>query len=380
MTTSRPEPKGAAPRTDGARPLRVACVYSLKRPPNMAAMDGIRFVRMAEALARRGHEVDLFLNRAPQAAVLAPRLRELSMEHARWDQYDVVKTFFHSGFESLVACGGGEHPFIVSKLGSVVGREQTEGVYFFGARREKLFAIQSEIARRSRVVTVLTNQSAALWWKEHGYTTRLMQVPTGVDAEIPRLGPNPYPALGITEPVAIYAGNLYHLESQPEINRLWQERLNLIGARLRRQGVRLVVMGKGVTDRLDPDVVKHVGAIAPPAFWNWQRHARVGIVLAQGPVQDNESSKIYYYLRTGLPVACERSVPNAWLIESTGLGAVVNFGDVEKLADSAAALARMRPRSDGVVQHLIQHHSWDARAALYDRVFAEASASRGAAA
>jgi len=380
MTTSSSDAVEVASPRDDSRPLRVACVYTRTRPPSMAAMDGIRFVRMAEALARRGHEVDIFLNRAPDPKALAPRLRELSLGHARWDDYDIVKTFFHSGFETLVAHGGGEHPFIVSKLGSVVGREQTEGVYFFGATRERCFGVQREIARRSRVVTVLTNQSAALWWKEHGCATQLMQVPTGVDAEIPPLGPNPYPGLGITEPVAIYAGNLYGRHSQPEINRLWQAQLNLIGARLRCRGIRLVAMGDGVTDLLDPEAVKHVGRIETSAFWNWQRHARVGIVLAQGPVQDNESSKLYYYLRTGLPVVCERPVPNAWLIETSGLGAVVDFGDAEQLAESAAALASMRPKIDGVVQHMIRYHSWDARAALYDRTFAEAAALRGSAA
>jgi hypothetical protein len=376
MTTSSSHAVWAASPRDAARPLRVACVYPSKRSPSMAAMDGIRFVRMAEALARRGYEVDIFLNRVPDPKALAPRLRELSLGHARWDDYDVVKTFFHSGFEALVAHGGGEHPFIVSKLGSVVGREQTEGVYFFGAMREGRFEVQREIARRSRVVTVLTNQSAALWWKEHGCATQLMQVPTGVDAEIPPLGPNPYPGLGITEPVAIFAGNLYDRRSQPEINRLWQAQLNLIGARLRRRGVRLVAMGDGETDLLDAQAVQHVGQIETSAFWNWQRHARVGIVLAQGPVQDNESSKIYYYLRTGLPVVCERSVPNAWLIETTGMGAVVDFGETEQLAESAAALARVRPRIDGVVQHMVRYHSWDARAALYDQAFASARARR----
>jgi len=376
MTTSRPHPAGGASRPDDSRPLRVACVYPGKRFLNMAAMDGIRFVRMAEALARRGHEVDIFLNRTPLPKALAPRLRELSLEHTRWDEYDVVKTFFHHGFETLVAHGGGEHPFIVSKLGSVVGREHTEGVYFFGAVRESLFATQREIARRSQVVTVLTNQSAALWWKEHGYATQLMQVPTGVDAEIPQLGPDPYPGLGITEPVALYAGNLRDSHQQPELNRFWQERLNLIGTRLRQRGVRLVAMGNGETDLLDPEAVKHVGQIEMPAFWNWQRHARVGIVFAEGPVQDNESSKLYYYLRTGLPVVCERPAPNAWLIETTGLGAVVDFGAIDQLADAAVALAHERPRVDGVVQHMVRYHSWDARAALYDQVFAAAPAWR----
>ena len=148
-------------------------------------MAEIRFFRMAEALARRGHAVDLVLNRHHQPRMLDNNLREVPFKLVRWEQYDVVKTFFHRGFETLMAEGGGDHPFIISKLGSVVGREETPGVHFHGAVRERLYAAQTEIAQRSKVVTVLTNRSAALWWNEHGTCSRLFQVPTGVDAKIP---------------------------------------------------------------------------------------------------------------------------------------------------------------------------------------------------
>jgi hypothetical protein len=339
-------------------------------------MDGIRFCRMSEAFARRGYEVDIILERIKQPKLIEPRLREVPVKDVRWDDYDVVKTFFHAGFESLRALGGGDHPFIVSKLGSVVGHAQTEGVYFFGSTRERLFETQTEIAKRSRVVTVLTNRSAALWWKEHGYRTPLWQVPTGVDASIPILGPNPYLAMGIVEPVAIYAGGIYHDSDQPEVNDLWQDRLNRVGARLRHYGIRLVVVGTGKTDQLDPDAVRHVGPVVGSTFWDWQRYARVGLVLAQGPVQDNESSKMYYYLRTGLPVVCERPVPNATLIETTAMGAIVDYDDVEGLAESAARLAFSPPRVDGIGEYMLRHHSWDVRARLYDAIFAEARTLR----
>ncbi len=293
----------------------------------------------------------------------------------RWEDYDVVKTFFHRGFETLVAAGGGDHPFIVSKLGSVVGHEQTPGVHFFGAMRERLFNTQIEIARRARAVTVLSNRSAALWWREHGSRAQLLQVPTGVDADIPGAGPNPYRALGIKGPIAIFAGNLY-TGHQPEVNGIWQDRLNRVGALLKRHGITLVAIGPGATDRLDPGLVTHVGRIEGAAFWDWQRYAQVGLVLAQGPVQDNESSKIYYYLRTGLPVICESPVPNAWLIELTRLGAIVPYDDVAAMADSAAEIAFSPPGIEGVVEYMTANHSWDARAAIYDPVFSQARASQ----
>src|SRR5262249_15688573 len=92
---------------------RVACVYKRNRPDfALRDMSEIRFVRMAEALARRGHEVDLVLDRAPAPRALARNLREVPYRSVRWADYDVIKTFFHAGFSSLVAEGGADHPFI----------------------------------------------------------------------------------------------------------------------------------------------------------------------------------------------------------------------------------------------------------------------------
>lgn len=356
----------------GRRSLRIACVYRRADLSDaiVASMDHIRFSSMAAALARRGHQVDLIVNRERARPSPGPPLREVAFRDVRWPDYDVVKTFFHSGFEALRAEGGGDHPFIISKLGSVVGREQTPGVHFYGPVREALLRTQERIAERSRVVTVLTTASAALWRRTHGGAGRLMEVPTGVDADLPPLGPNPYRAFGVEEPVVLFAGSLYSLTDQPEVNRLWQERLNAIGRALRRSGLRLVAIGPGVTDRLDPEAVLHAGIVPVHEAWDWQRHAAVGVVLAQGVLQDNESSKIYYYLRTALPVVCERPVPNADLIAETGHGALVDYGDVDALAAAAATLAAAPPPGHGVAEHMVRRHSWDARAALYEPVLA----------
>jgi hypothetical protein len=356
------------------RPIRVGCVYIDTHCPDfkLTSMSGLRFFRMAEALARRGYEVDIILNRLSSPQRRGARLMEVPFRFVRWERYDVVKTFFHRGFESLMEAGGGDHPFIVSKLGSVVGREQTPGVHFYGRIRERLFQTQQEIARRSRFVTLLTEESAALWQSEHGSAIPLLRVPTGVDADIPPAGPNPYAALGIDRPIVLFAGNLYSREQQPEVNAFWQERLNQLGHLLGRHGLCLVAMGSGETDRLDPNAVTHVGRIDAIEYWNWQHHANVGLVLAQGDRQDNESSKIYYYLRTGLPVVCERGVPNAWLVEQTAHGAVVDFLDSRAMVEAALMLTKAPPRPNGLVSHMVEKHSWDARAALYDPIFQRA--------
>lgn len=106
--------------------LQIACVYHDRPVPDLtvASMNYIRLFRMAEALAGRGHHVDIVIDRRPEPVVTEPRLREIPFRHACWDDYDVIKTFFHDGFAALRAHGGERHPFIVSKLGSVVGRDQ----------------------------------------------------------------------------------------------------------------------------------------------------------------------------------------------------------------------------------------------------------------
>jgi glycosyltransferase involved in cell wall biosynthesis len=369
-----------AERPQAVGGLRIACVYHDRSVPDLtvASMNYIRLFRMAEALAGRGHHVDIVIDRRPEPVVTGPRLREIPFRHACWDDYDVIKTFFHDGFAALRAHGGERHPFIVSKLGSVVGRDQTPGVHFYGRVRKWLCAQQDEIAIHSRAVTVLTPASADLWRRTHGPRPDLLLVPTGVDARIPAAGPNPYPSIGIHEPVVIYAGNLYPPDQQPEVSLLWQERLNRVGRALARLGLRLVVAGPGDTRRLDPAAARHVGAVDIERFWDWQRHASVGLVLAQGPVQDNESSKIYYYLRTGLPVVCERPVPNAALVTQTGHGRLVDYEDVTALAEASAELAARPPESRGVVDYMITAHAWEARAALYDPLLARVPRRRPA--
>src|SRR4030095_10317172 len=142
----------------------------------------------------------------------------------------------------------------------------------------------------------------------------------------------------------------------------------------RGRGLQLVAMGRGDTSRLDRDAVVHLGIVDASAVWDWQPHARAALVLAHGPVQDNESSKIYYYLRTGLPVVCERSVPNAGLVLETGHGAVVDYADDTPLADPAATVPPHPPRAHEVGAYMVRPPSGDGRAALYDELFRMAAA------
>jgi hypothetical protein len=135
---------------------------------------------------------------------------------------------------------------------------------------------------------------------------------------------------------------------------------------LRRKGIRLCFIGTGRTDRLDPGAVTVMGEVDNSAFWDYQHFANVGLVLAQGETQHNESSKLYYYLRSGLPVVSESPVPNNFLIESTGLGHVADYSDDSGLVDLIEdAIHREWPREEAM-QYVMKHHSWDQRAQTYN--------------
>ena len=329
-------------------------------------MDIIRWLRISECLADLGYQVDVIAD--ARGPFLSPRanLRVVPGDRFDWSRYHVIKTLFHRGFESLCAAGGAGHPFVISKLGSVVGNEDgIAGVHFFGQERQGLFETQRRIHRQSRFVTVLTNASRRLWEDEFGSAQRLLMVPTGVDRQIPPPRRNPYSAF--SERIAVYVGNIY-TRTQPEVNRLWQSRLNDLGRLLRKKGIRLCLVGPGNTSELDEDAVTYLGPVHHDASWDYQHFADVGIVLTQGPVQHNESSKLYYYLRTGLPVVSENPVPNNHVLEEAELGLLTSYGDPHAMADAVeVAVYRDWPREQAI-RYVVENHTWDRRVELYDRL------------
>lgn len=70
----------------------------------------------------------------------------------------------------------------------------------------------------------------------------------------------------------------------------------------------------------------HLGAVDNDRVWDYHHFADVGLVLAQGDVQHNDSSKLYYYLRSSLPVISESPVPNNFLIRESGLELIADYG------------------------------------------------------
>jgi hypothetical protein len=97
------------------------------------------------------------------------------------------------------------------------------------------------------------------------------------------------------------------------------------------------------------------------------------LALATGPhIFDNDLSKIYNYLRGGLPVLSEAPVVNNDLIHQTGLGRIFRFDDMADLIANAISLLENPPTPEirnTAMAFMSTEHSWERRAAVYERLF-----------
>ena len=352
--------------------IRIATVFSKNISSHFKActMETVRWLRISEALARLGFKVDMIVNDGRSIVQKNQYLRFVSCHRARWQQYDIIKTLFHEGFQFLIQNKLDMHPFIISKLGSVVGKQDnTDGVYFFGNVHEELYEVQQKIAQRSRYVTVLTEESKSLWKREFNQENNILLVPTGVDRKIPPASHNPYSAF--KEKIAVFIGNIYNRLTQRQVNLNWQHRLNILGKLLKKRGIRLCFIGRGEIDKLDTDQVTYLGPVENDSIWDYQYFADVGLVLAQGRIQHNESSKIYYYLRTGLPVVCEEPVPNSRIIQEANLGFIAKYGDYESMANMVEEAIYREWDEQTSIKYILRHHTWDIRVQRYYEIISE---------
>ncbi len=336
-------------------------------------MSYIRWFKISEALARLGHEVDIAL---PDGTLDWPvdsgllqdvrvGLKELSA--VDWRAYDVVKTLFHKGMETLARRGGDDHPFIISKLGSVVGPTDMAGIHFYGDVRANLYKLQEKIYATSKYVTVLSPSAKLLLIECHGGRGNLLLVPGGVDAQIPAPGSDPYPARGAAR--CIFAGHIYTKHSQPEANRAICAKLNKLGELLDGQGVRLFMIGSGDVSALAQRYVQYLGVVPYTETWDYLHHADVGIVVSAGKfMHNNESSKIYHYLRAGLPVVTESGFPNDFLVTETNLGYVTASEDMPLMAEKIASTVAQSWNSSQAVKQILAHHTWEQRALVYQKI------------
>jgi glycosyltransferase involved in cell wall biosynthesis len=341
------------------------------RPVEMAY---IRWLKISESLSRLGHRVDIATNETFKwwrpgkfPVQVGENLRRVSLRAVRWADYDVVKTLFHTGFDTLEKRRGTGHPFIISKLGSIVAPEERDGIYFYGAYREKLYSTQKKIDAVSTYITVLSQPARALWEACFGPKTNILLIPGATDRQVPTPTRDPFPKGAQMR--CLFAGNVYGKQAQPEANRVLVDKLNRLGRLLSGTGIRLYMLGPGDVSELDRRHVTYLGVAPYAQTWDYFHFAHVGIVVAPGSyLHNNESTKIYHYLRVGLPVVSEAGFPNDHVVRESQLGFVVENGNLDLMAERIQEAVRSHWNRDFAVQYILANHTWDKRAETYDAV------------
>jgi len=356
--------------------IKIAISYDLfSRRFSFDSMNWIRWLRVGEALARLGYKTDLIYNGYISKSIrqLIEKTPNLGIKSAlllNWNKYDVLKILFHKGFQHLRYFNGIKHPFIITSLGSVFASHDQEGIYFFGKRRKDPYLIQNELIKHSKYVVVLTQKNEKVLRQEYPKYMNVLRVPTGVDSEIPVPGLNPYG--GAKRRICIFAGNIYNHKTQPELNCLWQKRINEIGCKIKKNNIDLYFIGVGATNLLDSNAVTCLKPVPNHRFWDYQYYADVGLALSDGPVCDNEASKIYYYLRGGLPVIAENPLSNSGLVDDVQYGEKVPYGNLEAISQAIIQWANHgKERREQVMSYMKHHHSWEKRIEVYDSIFKE---------
>jgi len=352
---------------------RIVTLYT-ERPLNLNNMAHIRWYKVAEALARLGHDVDLAAN-APgerrwwprRTEELGAKLRRISLRRVRWREYDVVKIANQSGFELLERLGGAGHHHIISRLGTVVPVEDADGFYFHGELRQRMYELQGRISKSSRCIAVSNEPARALWTRQFGALPPVLLVPGGVDRDIPDPGRDPYPPGGARR--CLFAGNFSYLNYAPRANEVLCEKLNRLGELLRQHQVTLYAIGPGDTELLDPRFVSHMGVVPYERTWSYLQFAHVGIEPVKGRryLHNTESSKVYHYLRAGLPTVIEAGLPNAELVHDAGLGFVVESDDLDVFAAKVVEAVETTWDRQHAIEYVLDRHTWDHRALVYHR-------------
>jgi len=227
-----------------------------------------------------------------------------------------------------------------------------------------MFRTQGEIHARARCVTLLSRPAQELWTRSFAERDGHLLVPGAAAAAIPAAQRDPFPARDAIR--VLFSGHIY--DSQPEANRVLSDKLNALGKRLAPHA-RVFFVGTGDARHIDKRFVTNLGAVTYEAAWQHMLYADVGIVVSAGPfMHNNESTKIYHYLRAGLPTVSEAGFPNDHVVAESGLGFVVPNGDMDGMAGRILEAARATWDREAAVRYILANHTWGTRMRVYDEL------------
>ena len=340
--------------------MRIALVYFKDPLKSLDGMDTIRWLELSRALAKLGYDVEMVTEEGEETEI-ADRLRVRHIRKALWDTYDIIKTTHHTDVFSVP-----EHPFLICRIGRVVDPIYPQRV---SSHRQDLLDAQELIARRAKRVVFMSEENLIRWNELYPTGPAGLIVPNGCPSKIPPIGSNPYDG---NRKRVLYLGSL---TSSRFVNIL-----NALGKLLKNNGVELHHVGRNQLDlygetneQLDSEVVSSHGPVPELQSWNYLYYADVGVMIARGiQVFDNEISKVYYYLRAGLPTVSEQFVSTNTLIKETGWGEVVSYGDITAMFNRVMQwLDTPQSKRLEIGKVIAMQHSWGSRAEIYHRLFQE---------
>lgn len=327
-------------------------------PPT--SIDLIRLRSIAKGLIVRGIGAEIIAPVREESMIrgIIP-VRPLSAL-AGLGRYHIVKTSYHFSIELI---NGYEGP-VVSRIVRVVDEKLPER-----DKRERQRLLRCQAAIRERAHTLVLNNSVneERWRRIYGQHPPIVQIPNGCPDEIPLCRKNPFRK---REKVVLFLGSI----AAPRMLEMLNKLANGLVDRARVHVVGLDkthLYGGDKETMLDSRIVYH-GEKTEEETWQYIQHARVGLALATGPHPfDNDITKIFYYLRGGLPVVSEQGVLNNSLIRETGFGTIFAFGDTDDLvAKTIRLLQDPQPTNkQDIMGFMARKHSWSRRVEAYMDLF-----------
>jgi glycosyltransferase involved in cell wall biosynthesis len=345
--------------------MKVGLVFHKNPLAPQSGIDLIRLKAIAGGLIRQGIETDV-LAPVRQEGFMSGTIPVHPLPHLAAGHYDILKTSYHFSMELIQ----NYHGPVVSRIVRVVDSRLPERD---DNHRERLLRCQQYIRQRASVMVLNNVENQRRWELFYGNSPPVVLVPTGCPFKIPMPGKNPFEE---NRRIILFLGSLAAPRMVSMMNALAagldEAQIHFIG----RDKTGLYGMKNGC--HLHPSIVRH-GEMPQDDIWDYIRYAAVGLALATGPhAFDNDLSKIYSYLRGGLPVLSESTVLNNDLIQQTGLGRVFSYGDTADLIAGALSLLNNPPdrkKREAAMTFMAGEHAWERRVDIYAKLFQEMTAS-----
>jgi glycosyltransferase involved in cell wall biosynthesis len=229
--------------------------------------------------------------------------------------------------------------------------------------RERLLKCQKLIQERASALILNNTENELRWRSLYGEEPPAVLIPNGCPVEIPEPGQNPFDS---NEPAILFLGSL----AAPRMIGMMNEAANRLKGLAKFHLVGLNKSGLYGGDdmcSLDKLIVDH-GEMPETEVWNYIQHAHIGLALATGPhAFDNDVSKIFNYLRGGLPVLTEDPILTNELVRQTGFGKIFTYGDADDLVAKAQELLDnpLEEKKTAVMRFMVTEHSWEKRVKDY---------------